>query len=131
MVSAETTGDEGELGILLEAAWPDGRPEVINIPMLLAKIAANDTKALGGGAETYDEYGGLYLALTEHRRRRHVPKLLRDAGYRKAENPHREDGRWKIEGKPADLYVSLKTEMVSERVAAATKFWRANKMEGE
>ena len=126
MVSAETTGDAGELSTLLEVGW-ETKPDIISISSLVAKIKASDSRALGGDPEEFGEYNALYKALTESHRKRHIPKLLREAGYRKVENPNREDSRWKAGGKPVDLYANQDLEGTSKRLAAAIAFCEGSK----
>lgn len=138
MVAAEVSADELELRALLDqlgnpSTTSEGDPEwpkVISLDMLRDAIARGDGVTLGGG--TYGSgfgvsaFENLRDTLTNRKRLRYIPALLESIGYRKIENPYRQDNRWKVGDRPLDLYGYFHLDTPHKRVEAAKEFVAKN-----
>lgn len=130
MVAAEVTADELELRALLDQLGTPGPlpesdpewPDVISLDMLRDEIEHSGSVVVGGNTFGVGKFENLRDTLTNRKRLRFIPALLDSIGYRKIENPGRQDNRWKVGDKSVDLYGHFRLNTVAQRIAATRRF---------
>lgn len=102
IVSSNRAPEDAELADAIDGC---GWPEAITI----SSIAGSTTCA-----------GEFAVFLNDRRNSRKIPHRLEAVGYIAVNNPHAEDGRWRVAGKRQTIYAK-KAMSVQERIAAADR----------
>lgn len=112
IVEVNRTTESSEFGHILDLM---GNPDAVTLPQI-AEAARTSPSALGSSA-AFD--GDFFEWLTDRKNRRVIPHRMEDAGYVPVRSETRQDGLWKVGGKPQVIYAKKELPFREQHAAAA------------
>ena len=108
IVGANQAPEDGELNLLLSRI-KSPMPDAVTYQQIVSVARSNE-----------DDFGDLYLAMTERKSRRTMPSRMERSGYAAIRNPNASDGLWAIQRKRQVVYARASLSAASQLRAVTT-----------